>query len=380
MKKKVLLVDSSFSAYPLYKALMEYNVEVHVVGLETSYSFLNLVDNVHRIDYSNKKLLRNLISEAGIEYVVPGCTDLSYKMCSLLNLKSGTNIDSLKNYEILNNKLRFMDFAKSQGIPVPLTFNDISTVVFPVIVKPVDSFSGKGVSIAHSHNELKMSIRLAKSSSLSSSFLVEEFVSGQLFSFSCFIEADTVVKFFFVEEHCNVYPYAVDTSFFAYKIDEIFKTELIFIAEKISKLLSLKDGLLHIQFIISNESIKIIEVTRRCPGDLYSLLIKKTNSYDYAKKYVSYFIDESYTSTPKAICDNLIVRQTITSATTISFESFNFLNPEYVSSVYPLIVTGASLLESPKGRAAIVFHSFSNRSDMDSFVKECHACCSFNFN
>ena len=45
------------------------------------------------------------------------------------------------------------------------------------------------------------------------------------------------------------------------------------------------DGLIHTQFISDNNTFSLIEVTRRCPGDLYSKLIQMSTGINYSELY-----------------------------------------------------------------------------------------------
>ena len=55
--------------------------------------------------------------------------------------------------------------------------------------------------------------------------------------------------------------------------------------EEFANDLNLCDGLIHTQFISDNEIFYLIEIARRCPGDLYSQLIQKSTGINYAELY-----------------------------------------------------------------------------------------------
>ena len=61
--------------------------------------------------------------------------------------------------------------------------------------------------------------------------------------------------------------------------------------ELISERLSLVDGLLHVQFILDSGRYWFVEMTRRCPGDLYSLLIEMSTGF-YTQKAIFLVLSE----------------------------------------------------------------------------------------
>jgi len=57
--------------------------------------------------------------------------------------------------------------------------------------------------------------------------------------------------------------------------------ELVRESEKIAEILSLCDGIFHVQFIYNGKRAVIIEICRRPPGDLYVNLVKYATGLDY---------------------------------------------------------------------------------------------------
>jgi formate-dependent phosphoribosylglycinamide formyltransferase (GAR transformylase) len=75
MKKKVLLLGSSFSAAPMLFELKNMGFCVEVCGDITSDPCHQYSDESIKIDYSKKRKLLNFLKEKKIDYVVPTCND-----------------------------------------------------------------------------------------------------------------------------------------------------------------------------------------------------------------------------------------------------------------------------------------------------------------
>jgi hypothetical protein len=61
---------------------------------------------------------------------------------------------------------------------------------------------------------------------------------------------------------------------------------LVAAVETIASRLELVDGLVHVQCIMTESGPRIIEVCRRCPGDLYPVFVELSTDYGYADAVV----------------------------------------------------------------------------------------------
>ncbi len=357
---KVLLVDTNFSSLPIYQSLVKHGYEVIIVGNNPNDCLAKTKRPYLNIDYSHIDEMSQIVSSLGIEFVIPGCNDLSYKVCSQLT-DNGANrfLDSLENAEILNNKSKFKFFATSMGIPVPrlIPYEAACEVNKDIIVKPVDAYSGRGITVIKKEDLSKLSAAIEKAKAFSSSnqFIVEEFVSGQLFSHSAFIKNGKVATDFIVQEYCTANPFVVDTSFVVKDFDHSILSQVREAIETIVEKLSLKDGMIHSQLIISGNSFWLIEVTRRCPGDLYSRLVERSTGFPYAEIYGNFLLgNEDLPSLTQRTCVK-ILRHTISLKTGTIFNSLQFHCPVQIEELIPLSSTGDNLQPSPFGRIGLMF-------------------------
>lgn len=373
---KILLVDTNFSSAPIYKYLIESGHEVFLVGKNPSDFLAKSIRNYINIDYTNLDLMAETIENLGIKYIIPGCNDVSYEVCAALN-ESGIypGIDSKNATANLNNKKYFRDFALKNSIPVPKLIGIDEAMVIKdrsVVVKPVDSFSGKGITIINFPNHEKISCALVKAiaASREKSFIIEEFVEGRLYSHSAFISNKKIVSDFIVAEYGSVNSLVVDISHLDYDFPENIRKKIQLEIEKIAELLNLCDGLVHTQFIFQKNSFSIIEITRRCPGDLYSQLIEMSTGYKYAENYVRPFVGEGLQQSLKTSKKLPIVRNTITQGGNMIFSSVDFLDNCNIMRFIPIAVIGDKIKPSPEGRVGILFMRSESNDDTPKLVEK----------
>jgi phosphoribosylamine-glycine ligase len=294
LKKKVLIIGNSDYLAPIIKILKKKRIKYYFVGI-TRHNSKFKKKNIININYKYRKQLLKIAKKIRITHIIPDSNDVSYLTASYLADK--LNIPGYEKFvisKLLLNKRLFYNFCLKNSIKIPKYYHCKKVellnkkVKFPILVKPEESYSGIGIIKISHKNELKKIKHKKK-------LLFSEFIKGKLYSHSCFVEDNKIINSYFVREFCLNYPYAVDFS----KTEKLqvnkLQKEVIEEVNKIIKLLNIKSGLMHTQYIINNKKIYLIEVTRRLPGDFYSELIKLSfGNSNYINNYVNNFILEKF--------------------------------------------------------------------------------------
>jgi hypothetical protein len=364
---KVLLIDTALAAAPLYAFLTAAGHEVWTIGNRPNDLLAQKAgDHWIQEDYRSLEDVARHIRRLGIERVVPGCTDVSIDTCLRVN-QNPDLADSPETNLALTNKAAFRSHCAAQSIAAPRT---VCPDDFPMrgkfVCKPVDAFSGRGITVfdgmdAHA---LKTAWTTAMAASPSATVLIESFIEGALHSCSAFIEKERVVFAFYVREGSSCNPFAVDTS---YVVPDFPKEVAATLEQNLCALcrsLHLKDGLLHVQFILCQGEPFMIEAARRCPGDLYSLLIEYSTGFAYAAKYASYFLGVPFVA--KSTMSRYVLRHTVSALTDIIFGGLQLHVPQPVRGFFPLQVAGQGLTGQQGTRAGILFSDFPSYEEMRS--------------
>ncbi len=369
---RTLLVDTNRAAVPIYRALCDMGHEVWVVGGKPSETLAKLASHYVQLDYSDAHQLASFVADKGFDYLVPGCTDLSYNVCAEINGGRFPGIDSPASTNAINSKSEFRNVCARLGVSIPRVLSpEQAASAESVIVKPVDSFSGRGMTVLRSAvaDNLGRALETACKASKTGNAIIEEFVTGQLFSHSAFVRDGKVVADFIVQEDCVTNPFAVDTS----RVASDFPVEMLESLRagilRLASSLKLADGLIHTQFIARGDRYWIIEMTRRCPGDLYSLLIEFSTGYSYAASYAAPFIGKEAVSQADVRVRERITRHTVTSRDGASLWGFRFAMPVDIRLFVPLATSGDFIGPSPDGRAGIFFFRSTTEAEQDIIYK-----------
>jgi biotin carboxylase len=354
---RVVLLDTNVSAAPIHRRLIDAGYEVHVVGRNPSDFLAKAVPHYVELDYSDVEATLALVERLGAKYLVPGCNDLSYETCAAISARRPfPGIDPVEVVHTLGNKQAFRRYAALNDIPAPRQIDEARAVAGrAVIVKPVDAYSGRGVTAlkAPTADDIGAALALAKTFSATGACLIEEFVEGQLYSHTAFLDAQGVVAEFIVEEHGSINPFTVDTSCVVTDFDPTLLRNVRRTIEQIARDLKLTSGLIHTQFIADGDRFWVIEITRRCPGDLYNLLISLSTGFDYAENYARPFIGEPFKDGARR--QSAIMRHTLFLREPQTFGALRFQRPVEIERFVPQALAGDRIAAAPFARIGILF-------------------------
>lgn len=187
MKKKLMLLGGIYYLVPVIEAA--HKLGIHVITADylpdnVAHKYSDEYVNVSIID---KEAVLSVAKEKNIDGILSFAVDPGVTTAAYVAEKMGIPAAGPSNsVEILQNKSLFRAFLKQNGFNVPIVksykdksmaLQEISTIPYPCIVKPVDSAGSKGVTRVDSPAELEKAIDQAQLFSIhSSDFIIEEFI------------------------------------------------------------------------------------------------------------------------------------------------------------------------------------------------------------
>jgi len=372
-KRDILLCDANFCVLPIVEAIKKRGYRLSVAGSLLKDPAHALADRSVDLDYSDVESLYQHIQESAYDGIVPGCNDRSYLSLAYVAEKLGyPGFDSFDTVLTIHHKDKFRLFAQKQGYPIPraiTSLDEAAQIRFPVLVKPVDSFSGKGISKAKDLEALHQAWKEAEAYSPSGAVVAEEFIEGKLYSHSAFIKDKKIVVDFFVNEYCTVYPYQVNSSNLSTELDPVIMKGLREWTETFARDLDLCDGLVHTQFISDNKTFSLIEIARRCPGDLYSQLIQKSTGVDYAALYAMPFCRLELPEKIEPVEQNYMARHTVSTDQPCIYIASSLDIPGANIENVQLKYSGEKMKAAPHDKSGIYFIRFDSAQSMEAYTE-----------
>mgnify|MGYP003982434387 FL=1 len=294
--KKVLILGGSHRDIPLIKASQELGYFVITLGDRDYYLGHEYSDKYYKLNFNDLAKVKEIIESEKIDYLLPGSGEESYlntvQLAQELNIG---NLDNLETAKLVHNKWKFKEFCLKNSISTPFGFYytdnlNLNNIEFPITVKPTNLSGGRGVEVVYDLKNLKES--LLNSKELSSEVFLEEFIDGELIAYSVFIKNQKIIYGFTGKDDTYKNKYLI-TSAYPIQLKAVTQNRLLSEVEKIARLLSLVDGMFHLQAIIKDKVSYIIDVTRRIPGDFYPYLMEYCDKIEYSKAVVKSYIGKT---------------------------------------------------------------------------------------
>lgn len=247
-------------------------------------------DTFYNINIFDIDEVKNIAVNENVDFILTVCADqvllVVAEISEMLGLPCYIDYQTAQN---VSDKIRMKRIFKEINIPTTdyvetdhLDFEAIKELRFPLVVKPVDAYSSKGVRKASSFEELKQYYEEAHQISRTGGVIVEEFFQGDEISVDAFV-VNGKAKILTVTNSEKVrsndrfvifrgrYPVAASNTLLK-KIENI--------TQRIADGFGLVNSPLLIQLLNRGEEISVLEFCARTGGNMKWLLIKYSCGID----------------------------------------------------------------------------------------------------
>lgn len=293
--KKILILGANPETVSLVKKAKDMGLFTIVTDNNPdayAKKFADKAANVNAVDVDG---LVKLALDENVSGILVGVAEAllpAYcEVCKRLNMPCYSTIDKL---EIMLRKDFFKEKCREYNVPTIREYTDenIKELVFPVIVKPVDSCSSKGIKVCHNDSQLKECIEYALSFSKSGKYLVEEYMTG-----------DEVISYYVIQEGnpifvgmCDRYTYKAKEELVQLPNSYIFPSRYIDsymkhsdqAIKKMIKGLGLKNGSIFFQcFVDPIGIVRTYEPGYRLNGAQEHIIISQVSGIDAKELYIN---------------------------------------------------------------------------------------------
>lgn len=261
-----------------------------------SYADKHIVASTLDVD-----VVKQIASEENVSLVCTACTDQA--LLTVANVSEQLNLPCYISYKTalnVTNKSYMKEVMLANNIPTAkykildsVDLEVIKVFKLPVVVKPVDCNSSKGVKRVDNKDDLEKFLKDAINFSRTRTAIVEEFKAGKEISADFYIE-NGIAKFLSATTSTKIKnrkSFTILSSDYP-AIDENQKGNLIEIANNIAAAFQLDNCPLLIQLINENGELNVLEFSARMGGGSKYHLIKVLSGVDIMKKYVDRILGE----------------------------------------------------------------------------------------
>lgn len=245
--------------------------------------------------------VKEIAQEYGADLICTACTDQALltvaKVSEELNLPCYISYQTALN---VTNKTYMKQRMTQCSIPTSryittreVNLSQFADFEFPLVVKPADCNSSKGVIKVHDMVQLEEKLVEAISFSRTRTAIVEEFKEGDEVSADFYIEGSNV-KYLSATSSLKIKnrnSFTIKSSVYPV-ITQEQKGKIISLAQDIADAFNLNDCPLLIQMIVNGDEVNVIEFSARMGGGSKYHLIKVLSGVDIMSKYVDLILGD----------------------------------------------------------------------------------------
>ncbi|MBP5551681.1 MAG: hypothetical protein J6X93_06500 [Bacilli bacterium] len=289
--KKVLFVNGSYNEIPLIEAAHKLGYYVITSGNDEKGEGHKYSDEYVPCDYSDKESIYKLAKKLHVDGICSCGNDFGALSAAYASEKLNLNgHDSYHNCRYFHEKDKFKELCDTLCISTPRSyvFTDFSfgvvfleKAIFPLIIKPNDLGGGKGISIVSDIESGLIALEKAFQVSKSKVVLIEEYIDGPQFGYTCFIKDKSIAFDYLSQDYSYLNPFMVWSAVANFP-DEYCELRSIIRhdVKLLSQYLNVYDGFLTIQLKVKDNKPYYIETMRRCLGNMHYICISNDFHFD----------------------------------------------------------------------------------------------------
>lgn len=180
--KKLLVLGNSYSTVNVVKHAKKMGLHVTVTGLIPNGQAEAFADEYFKVDTTDYPTLLQYIKDNSIDGVMTGSGEFNIiNMINLCKLADLPVYATKEQWDICQDKRNFKDLCKKYNVPDVPEFGVDDVLVdkdFPVIVKPVDGCSSRGINVCYNVKELEIAKQKALEASPAKKILIERYINN----------------------------------------------------------------------------------------------------------------------------------------------------------------------------------------------------------
>lgn len=291
---KALVLCGGVPQVALINELKSRGIYTLLADMNDNVPAIEYADEFHNISVFDYDRIRDLAKSKKVDFVLTACADqvllVQAKVSEELNLPCYIDYNTavkVSSKEIMKSLFNEYGIPSSKYV-IMNSFkpSKLKDLCYPLIVKPVDSYSSRGVTIVNCPDDMKDAFEIAYSISRSKRIIVEEYVIGNEITVDAYVENGTahvlcISDIDKIPDTCIIRRTKCPAS-----ISLSLTKRIEMVANKIAKAFGLYNTPLLIQIITDGEKLSVIEFCARTGGGDKFRLIKSVSGFDVIKAIV----------------------------------------------------------------------------------------------
>ena len=294
--KKALVLAGGFPQIALIQELKDRGIYVVLADYNENPVAKQYASKYYQVSTLDVKAIRDVAVQEKVDYLITVCTDQALHTVAKVSEELGLPcyIDYQTALNVTNKQYMKKVFSEN-GIPTAKytildAFNEeaIREMHYPLIVKPVDCNSSKGVRRCDNLEELKVYFAEALDLSRTKTAIIEEFISGEEISVDVYVE-DGKAQVLCISQSDKIADhdkFVIFRAIWPAPVSQNVVEQINVTAQKIAEAFKIQNSPMLIQFLTDGERVFGVEFSARTGGGVKYLLVKRSSGFDVIKAVV----------------------------------------------------------------------------------------------
>lgn len=298
--KKLLFLGANPETSNIVKIAKEMGVTTIVTDYDSNAPAKKVADISYDINGLDVDAICEMARKEQIDGVMVGVADVLVQpyqqVCEKLGLPCYANA---KSAAVFNNKRLFKQTCAEFGIEgIPeYSLEDKDSIVYPVIVKPADSNSGKGITLVRQRSDLDDAVMRAKAESRTDTVLIERYMECSDVSIYYTIVDGKI----YLSSLSDRYTFRTETSATPICLGDMFPSQYFdkFMQTEHPKYvnmlkgLGVENGILYVSAFYENGHFYVYDPGFRLQGGGFHLTLMSVNGFDQRKMLINFALTGS---------------------------------------------------------------------------------------
>ena len=300
--KKLAIIGANESLECFYKQAKKLGYYLIGIAYEKGAVCKKYCDKFYPISFADKDSVLEVCKTENIDGITSFSLESALPTVIYVAQNMGLVSNSFECAKKLENKFTMRKCFTAAGIPNPLyklvkTTMDLDEIdmLFPCIVKPVDSGGSQGVTKVNDRKELHNAFQRAIKYSKNGGVIIEQFVDGREFSVEYISHNGNHYHLQITDKVTSGEPYFVELAHHQpAQISVELMSRMKNMVEKALTVLDIENSASHTEIKLDSKGdLYIIEVGARMGGDyITSDLVRLSTGYDFVKGVIDLALDD----------------------------------------------------------------------------------------
>ena len=299
---KAFVLAGGLPQIELLKQLKERGIETVLADGNANAIARPYADVFYRIPIFDIEAVKEVALKEKVDFIITVCADQVLLVCAqvseMLGLPCYIDYQTAQN---VSDKKYMKRIFWENNIPTSryvqlteLDWNAIEKLKYPLVVKPVDAYSSRGVRKVWNKEELEVCFNEALQISRAGGVIVEEFCAGEEISVDVYVE-NGEAKLLCVsnsEKIADADRFIIFRGRYPVAASEEVIAKIQTVAQQIADAFGLVDSPMLIQMICDGKNVSVLEFCARTGGNMKYLLIKHSCGFDVIKAVIDLTVGE----------------------------------------------------------------------------------------